>query len=441
MGCDVLCPKQIDKSEMERLLHYVWKHRMLPLAGLTTTDGRPVEVLDPGTHNHDRGPDFFNAKVRLGGILWAGNVELHLRSSDWFRHHHDTDPAYDGTVLHVVQEADCEVTTSQGRRVPQTLLAVPEALARDYQSLLRTNDFPRCHQVLPSIDAMHVHAWMDRLLAERMRQRAALVQERVNRFGGDWERACFVTLCRNFGFGLNGDVFERWATTIPLQAAGKHRDHLMQVEALFLGMAGLLEQAFPPEAEADRQRMEQEFQFLAAKFSLTPALSHDSWRYLRTRPQNFPHVRVRQIARLYHSGQVRMDALLEVRSTDALHERMRAAGLSTPATRLIVINTVVPLLYAYGMSTGQEQCITQAEDLLSQLPAEDNRVLRLWRQCGIGVDSAADSQALLQLKTAYCDRLDCLRCQFGYAYLKASAHQSDAPVEAAQSITCKKGEG
>lgn len=405
---------------MEKLLHYVWKHRMWPLGDLATTDGRCVEVIDPGVHNGDRGPDFFNAKVLVEGILWAGNVEVHLRSSDWYRHGHDSDPAYDGVILHVVQEADREVATSQGRVIPQLVLPVPAPLAADYQRLLRTDEFPRCHQILPTIDPLHMHGWLDRLLAERMQQRAGLVLARVRAFGGDWERACFVTLCRNFGFGLNGDTFERWAMSIPLQSAGKHRDHLFQVEALFLGMAGLIGHAFPPSEGDACQRMQREFDFLAGKFSLTPALQYADWRYLRTRPQNFPHVRIRQIARLYHSGQVQMDALLEVRGIEDLHGRMGAAGLSAPVTRLVLINTVAPLLYAYGSSVGEERWTDKALSLLEQLPAEDNRILRVWRECGVRVSSAADSQALIQLKQQYCDRLDCLRCQFGYAYLRSS---------------------
>ncbi len=412
---------------MEKLLHYVWKHRMWPLGDLATTDGRRVEVIDPGTHNGDRGPDFFNAKVLVDGLLWAGNVEIHLRSSDWYRHGHDSDAAYDGVILHVVQEADREVMTSHGRVIPQLVMPVPTPLAADYQTLLRTDEFPRCHRVLPSVEPLRMHGWLDRLLNERMHQRASQVLARVKAFGGDWERACFVTLCRNFGFGLNGDTFERWAMAIPLQAAGKHRDHLFQVEALFLGMAGLIGHAFPDEAEADRTRMQQEFAFLAGKFSLTPALQYADWRYLRTRPQNFPHVRLRQIARLYHSGQVQMDALLEVRGVDDLHRRMRAAGLSAPATRLVLINTVAPLLYAYGSSMGEEKWTDRAQALLEQLPAEDNRILRVWRECGVRVSSAADSQALIQLKQQYCDRLDCLRCQFGYAYLRSSLDSGTSP--------------
>ena len=421
---------------MEKLLHYVWKHRILPLASLCTTGGRRVDVIDPGVHNSDSGPDFFNAKVLVDGILWAGNVELHLCSSDWYRHGHDRDAAYDSVILHVVREADREAVTSQGRVIPQVVLPVPAALAEDYQTLLHTDEFPRCHRILPTMDALRMHGWLDRLLAERMQQRSGRVTSRVRAFGGDWERACFVTLSRNFGFGLNGDAFERWAVSIPLQAAGKHRDRLVQVEALFLGMAGLIGHAFQ-RGEGDLQaRVQQEFDFLAGKFSLAPSMRYADWKYLRTRPQNFPHVRLRQLARLYHEGQVQMATLLDVGSVDDLYRRMATAGLSAPVTRLVLINTVAPLLYAYGVALGEERWTDKAQALLEGLPAENNRVLRVWRECGVRVASAADSQALIQLKREYCDRLDCLRCQFGYAYLRSSAGRVSVPDRSGQQGGC-----
>lgn len=427
---------------MERLLHYVWKHRLLPTNPLETTDGRKVEILDPGMHNSNQGPDFFNAKILVDGVMWAGNVEIHLCSTDWYRHGHHTDPVYDNTILHVVEKADCQVTTSSGRSVPQVCLPIPSRLLEDYHTLLQTDEFPRCFRILPGLTPMRVHSWMDRLLADRMQERSGQVLRRLKAFGGDWERASFVTLCRNFGFGLNGDVFERWATSIPLQAAGKHRDHLYQLEALFLGMAGLIDKAYSSREEsktltgaeslatsengvvsAEKEellRTKQEFDFLAKKFSLTPMLQVADWKYLRTRPQNFPHVRIRQIARLYYGGQLQMDALLAITDIRQLYGRLQNTGLSESSARLIAINTVVPLLYAYGSSLGREDLTDRALTLLEQLPAENNRILRTWRECGIRVKTAADSQALIQLKSVYCDRLDCLRCQFGYDYLRTS---------------------
>ena len=402
---------------MERLLHYIWKHRILPLRTLFTTDGREVEVLDPGLANQNQGPDFFNAKVRIGGNVWAGNVEVHVRSSDWFRHGHESDPAYNNTILHVVKHADGEVTTQDGHVPPQVELAVPGYVEENYHELCLTEDYPRCHRVVPYIPPLKVHDWMDALLAERIRERAARLTAMVDGMNGDWERATFVTLCRSFGFGLNGDTFEKWACSIPMGAAGKHRDDLLQVEALFLGMAGLLDTwSGLPDAETERRK--REFAFLAHKFSLTPAMDSSDWKYLRTRPRNFPHVRIRQIAMLYHKGIMRMSSLVEAPDIENLDKVLAGGGISAGSRRLLMINTIVPLLYAYGTAHADEDMRQRALSLPEQIPAEDNHILRLWKQCGLTVSTAADSQALIQLKREYCDRKDCLRCRFAYEYLK-----------------------
>ncbi len=403
---------------MERLLHYVWKHRLLPVATLTTTDGQELEVIDPGLHNRDQGPDFFNAKVRLGGTLWAGNVEVHLRSSDWYRHGHDTDPAYNSVVLHVVGEVDGEVTTAEGKTLPQVRIDIPERIRQSYDELCRTEDYPRCHRIIPSLPTLKVHQWMDALLVERLKERSEQVAARAERTGGDWERATFVTLCRSFGFGLNGDSFERWAMRIPLQAAGKHRDDLFQVEALFLGMAGLTDDVGTLRGEQEAERLRQEFAYLQHKFSLDEPLQRSDWRFLRTRPGNFPSVRIMQIAELYHRGKVQMSRLLEAKSAAELQECLAVRGTTAGSRRLLIINTVVPLLFAYGRHIGDEDICQRAVRLLEELPAENNYILRQWQACGLHVLTAADSQALIQLKRQYCDRTDCLRCRFGYEFLK-----------------------
>ena len=403
---------------MESLLHYVWKHKIFPLKPLTTEDGQEVEVIDAGLHNRDQGPDFFNAKVRLGDTLWAGNVEVHLRSSDWYRHGHDRDTAYNSVILHVVGEIDGEVRTQDGKVLPQVQLDIPEGIRRSYEELCRTEDYPRCHRIIPSVPTMKVHQWMDALLVERLKERSEKVAERAERTGGDWERATFVTLSRSFGFGLNGDAFERWAMRIPLSAAGKHRDNLFQVEALFLGMAGLIDEIEAVRDSQEVRLLHQEFDFLKHKFSLGDAMQRSDWRFLRTRPKNFPSVRILQIAELYHSGKAQMSKLLEAESMEALQQCLTVKGTTAASRRLLIINTVVPLLFAYGRHISDEHICQRALRLLEALPAENNYILRQWQDCGLKVSTAADSQALIQLKRQYCDRIDCLRCRFGYEYLK-----------------------
>lgn len=405
---------------MERLLHYVWKHKILPLKPLTTSEGVTVEVIDPGLHNHDQGPDFFNAKIRLDGTVWAGNVEVHLRSSDWYRHGHESDPAYNSVILHVVGEVDAEVVTQEGKTLPQVQFDIPDSIRRSYEELCRTEDYPRCHRIISSIPSIKVHPWMDALLVERLKERSEKVAERAERTGGDWERATFVTLSRSFGFGLNGDAFERWAMRIPLSAAGKHRDDLFQIEALFLGMAGLIDDVEAQRSSQEVLLLRQEYAFLKHKFSLGDAMERADWRFLRTRPSNFPSARILQIAELYHSGRAQMSSLLGAQSVEELQTCLAVKGMTAASRRLLIINTVVPLLFAYGRHTSNEDICQRAIRLLETLPAENNYILRQWQECGLKVSTAADSQALIQLKRQYCDRTDCLRCRFGYEYLKGN---------------------
>ena len=430
---------------MEQLLHYVWQYRLLPPGPLETTDGRDVEILDPGLHNHDSGPDFFNAKVRVDGMLWVGNVEIHQCASDWLRHGHDTDPAYNSVILHVVGKADADVVTQDGRYLPQLQLAIPAGVRERYDQLSATQDYPRCWRIIRTLPDLKVHSWLSALLCERLTERSGACLKRLELVSGDWERVAFVTLARNFGFGINGDAFEAWARRLPLYAAAKHRDNLFQIEALFLGSSGLLEaSAMPPsaaqvaDADAYLGQLRKEWDYLSHKFSLEAPMAPSQWRYLRLRPQNFPHLRIVQLAQLYHRQKATLSALMEATSREALLEvldtepspywhdhylfgvpsRPSRKRLSTASRDLIIINTVCPLLFARGTAFGNEALMERATMLLEEVQPENNFITRQWRQCGIEVATAADSQALIQLKREYCDRRDCLRCRFGYEYLK-----------------------
>ena len=437
---------------MEKLLHYVWKHRLLPLKALLTTDAEELEIIDPGLPNKDAGPDFFNAKVRIGTTVWAGNVEIHLRSSDWFRHKHECNEAYNNVILHVANTIDCDVTTQSGKRLPQLQLDIPDDLHARYDTLQKTDGYPRCHLVIPRLDIFKVHAWMDTLTVERLEERARQVRQRLEASNGNWEQALFVTLARNFGFGLNGDAFETWAKRIPLDKIGKHRDELFQIEAIFLGMAGLLQDDSLPPNSRDKGmeddyflKLRQEFAYQCRLFGLGAIMPYQQWKYLRLRPLNFPHIRLAELAWMYHKGDVTLSRLKEAvmaeQPLDALHRILtvgtssywqehvmfgrpvekRSLQLSPASRNLIVINTVIPVLYTHAVSHDNWPLRQRVIDLLQRLPAERNYILRQWADCGLKVDTAADSQALIQLKKQYCDRRDCLRCSFGYAYLSSKS--------------------
>ena len=401
---------------MEKLLHFAWKHKILPLRPLLTTEGESVEVIDPGQANRNQGADFFNAKVKIGQTVWAGYVEIHVKASDWFRHGHHEDARYNNVVLHVVQTADAQAVTQDGKALPTLQIDFPAHMLTRYQELCQTDDYPRCHRVVASIPSLKVHSWMEQLLAERLDGKSARILKRVKESRGDWEQAAFATLARNFGFGINGELLEEWATHVPLAAAAKHRNNLLQVQALFLGTAGLIGHLGPHDG-CDAQKAEAEYAYLAHKFSL-PAPPPFLWRYLRTRPYNFPHLRILQLAAVFHHGGAQLHALLEASDTALLQRCLQGASLSVSAIRLIAINTVAPLLYAYGQAQGNDTLISRAMDLLESLPAENNYIIRQWSACGLEAGTAAHSQALIQLKREYCDRYDCLRCHFGYEYLK-----------------------
>ncbi|NPD90827.1 DUF2851 family protein [Xylanibacter muris] len=429
---------------MEQLLHYAWKHRMFPLAALTTTDGKSIEIIDSGLHNRNAGPDFFNAKVRIDNTVWVGNVEIHDSSKGWYLHGHDHDKAYDNVVLHVAKTIDCDVFTSEGRYIPQMQMDVPQRIADNYYQLQATESYPPCYRIIPDLSRLTVHSWMAALQTERLEQKTKAIEHRVKLKDGSWEDAYFVTLARNFGFGINGDAFEQWALNVPLGSVAHHRDDLFQIEAIFMGQAGLLSdtavsERYMKEAMEDGylMKMRDEYKYLSHKFGLIP-LDSRIWRFMRLRPQNFPHIRISQLANLYYERTAGLSSIIECNTmaelTDVLKTHVtpywethytfgsesirNTKNLSPFSFNLLIINTVVPVLFAYGKHIGSEMLCNRAFDFLESIKAENNSIIRMWRDCGMDVESAGDSQALIQLKKEYCDRKDCLRCRFGYEYLK-----------------------
>lgn len=403
-----------------------------------TTSGQSVEVIDPGLPNTNAGPDFFNAKLKIDGTLWVGNVEIHTQASDWLRHGHDRDRAYDSVILHVVSESNCDVYRTNGELVPQVILSCPESVRLRYGELRQAEIYPPCYSILSSLPKLTIHSWLSALQVERFEQKAHAISKRLELCNHNWEDVFFITLARNFGFGLNGDVFEAWANRLPFRAIDKHRDNLFQVEAFFLGQAGLLEEEIA-EPDVYYQKLQKEFRYLQHKFELGAPMTTDQWRFLRLRPGNFPHVRLAQLAYLYHKEQSLFSRVMEAETLDAVkkiltartsayweeHFNFKKASshqekrVGENAQNLIVINTVIPFLYAYGLHKADEALCERATHFLEALKAENNHVTRLWSGAGLPVFTAADSQALLQLQKEYCDKKDCLRCRFGYEYLKA----------------------
>jgi len=324
------------------------------------------------------------------------------------------------------------------------VLPVPASLTANYEELLHTDQYPPCYKIIPDLTALTVHAWLAALQTERLEQKTEAIRRRVEQCNGSWEDAYFVTLARNYGFGINGEAFEQWAKNVPLHAVGKHRDDLFQIEAIFMGQAGLLElQSIPVRYQATAlnegyfAKLRNEYQYLAHKFSMTP-IDYAVWRFLRLRPQNFPHIRISQLANLYYERRAGLSALLECKTLEQLrnllqthvtpywetHYTFGSESTKSPkktslsAKNLLIINTAIPMLFAVGRHRQKEELCDRAFDFLEQLGAEQNHIIRMWKECGLEVHTAGDSQALIQLKKEYCDRKDCLRCRIGYEYLK-----------------------
>ena len=425
---------------MEHLLHYVWKHKLFPLKVLQTTNGLPVEVIDSGLQNPNAGPDFFNAKLKIDGTLWVGNIEIHTHSSDWFRHGHNCDKAYDSVILHVVSEVDTEITRTNGEQIPQLLLTCPENVQSHYHELCVADHYPACYPILASLPKLTIHSWLTALQTERLEQKAQLIMHRLELCNSNWEDAFFITLARNFGFGLNGDAFETWAELLPFRAMDKHRNNLFQIEAFFYGLAGLLENTFLKKEQEDEYsiRLCKEFRYLQRKFEIGQGMDATLWRFLRLRPENFPHIRLAQLAYLYQKGDKLFSRLLEAETLADVRTLLDARtspywenhylfgrlssqkekAMGERSKDLIIINTVVPFLYTYGLHKADERMFERAGRFLEELKAESNHIIRSWSDAGLAVVSAADSQALIQLQKEYCDKRKCLYCRFGYEYLK-----------------------
>lgn len=414
---------QINLLMPEFLLHTIWLHGLFRTFQQQTTEGLPVEVIDPGLHNPDAGPDFSAAQLRIGGQLMVGNVEIHIKSSDWYHHGHHTDPAYDSCVLHVVRRADREVLNSRGERIPQCELRYPEDPSLLEGLLAEHSRF--CAQPWSSTDPLDFSGWKRALLEDRILKKAAAINQLLQLSQRHWEQAFYITLAHNFGFHTNSLPFELTVKQTPLAFLLKHRDSLFQLQAMLLGQSGLLEAPFigkislPSEAKGGPkgrvEALQNEYRFLQKKFSLVP-IDGSLWKYGRMRPQNFPHVRILQFAELVHREEFLFSKVIEQADLGKLRELF---SMSRSTSDLLIINSVVPYKYAWARAHNDAKLQQTAFELLDRLPAEKNSIIDQWKELGVPVRSAADSQAFLHLYQEYCLRQRCLTCDLGYDIFSA----------------------
>ena len=419
---------------MERLLHYVWKYKLYTTSSLVTTDGCSVEVLDTGIQNGDAGPDFFNAKIKIDGTLWVGSVEIHDRASDWLRHHHEVNKAYDNVILHVVGMNDFQPVRTNGEKIPQMILTVPERVARNIDWLLYREACLPCFDFIKQVDPLHILSWQEALLSERLERKTQDVLRLLETYQEDWNEVFYILLTRSFGFGVNSDAFERLAKSLPFRCIQKQRNSSSQVEAMLFGQAGMLVEKSTDPYYCLLQR---EYEFLRHKYTLVP-LEDFVFKNLRTRPMNFPYMKIAQLAALWTQYDTLFSAILEARSCGEVKKYFRISPsdywethyhfqyasplkekrIGENALNILLINAVVPLFFAYGLHNKQSEYCERAIRLLESIPPEKNIIISTFCNAGISVRHAGDTQALIQLKREYCEKKKCLYCRIGFQMLK-----------------------
>lgn len=421
---------------MEELMQYVWQYRLWPTGDMLTVTGERIEVLDPGVLNRDAGPDFFNAKLNIGGEHWVGNVEMHVRASDWMRHGHDHDRAYDTVVLHVVGVNDTQITRPDGSPIPQMVMRPDPNFSNSYQQLVNNPllELP-CSPYLASMPGIYIQDWLTALAYERLFTKTDRIAALLEHYHGNWAEVAYVTLARALGFSTNSDPFELLAKSTPLKAMLRHSDSLTAIEAILYGQAGLLREEL---ADPYYQQLQQEYAFYSAKYGLKPS-ANIYWKMARMRPQNFPHRRIAALATFIYQGFKLGSEVLNVETEEqaralfdinlmgywARHFNFTPTTAATvkafsySSATVLIINVVAPLLYAYGEAMGDTQRQECAIDLLQSLKPEINSIVDLYRRGGLVAQSAFDSQALIQLRRNYCQQRKCLFCRLGHKLLSA----------------------
>jgi hypothetical protein len=418
----------------ENFLHYLWRNRRFNFSNLRTTKGETLDILDFGEYNTNAGPDFLNATIRLGDMTWAGNVEMHVKSSDWLLHGHQYDEGYKNVILHVVYEEDTVVTSPE---MPCLVLKnlIPEGIHKKYWALLHTETWIPCQHQFFTVSGLTKTMWLERLLVERLEKKTEAIAIALERNKNDWEETFYQFVTRNFGVSVNTEPMEWLARSLPHVTLAKHKNNLFQLESLIFGQSGLLEKEYKDEYP---NILKKEHAFLSHKHKLKP-INGTAWKFSRMRPASFPTIRLAQLADLVHQSTHLFSKILDVETITDLeklftvktspywsnHYVFDTPSVTTKKTMgrdtidLIIINTIVPFLFYYGKIRQEDQYKDRAFQFLEALKAENNAIVEGWQNLGEIPKTAFQTQALIQLKKEYCDKKRCLECAVGNAILVA----------------------
>ena len=424
----------------EELLHFIWKHKLLSLNKLTTTTNEPIEIINPGIHNTDSGPDFFNAKIKIGETIWAGNVEIHVKSSDWFLHNHHNDKTYSNIILHAVYQDDNQSWSQLQSDIPLLIMPISKQLQQEYQSINRDKNELFCGSKLKSLEYSEIENYLDVILVERLEekhQRSKIILEKSNYC---WNTLYFNLLLKAFGGFTNNLAFELIAQRLPFNILLKHADNIFQLEAILFGMSGLLSDT---PKDNYQQQLKTEFEFVRAKHSLNP-IESTIWKFMRLRPPNFPTIRIAQLAAIIHKTngmfaktvqlyQINdIFALLDVETSQYWKTHYHfgkqfnknwKVSIGKQTKYMIVCNVVIPFLLTYYRENGETKKTEDILDWMQNLPSERNSIVKMWQENGVFSRNMAQSQALYHLKSRYCEHKRCLHCRIGQKVLAKTSKE------------------
>lgn len=421
----------------ENLLQFIWQHRLYSNSeALQTTDGSSLIVQHPGTLNTHAGPDFSEAKIKIEQTLWVGNVELHIKSSDWNKHAHQKNENYEKLILHVVYENDDEIETKNNTLFPTLELKkyIDTSLLKKYEYLMEHAGFIPCEKNILHVKSIFVQLQMERMLAERLEEKTSHIIELLKKYNNNWQEVFYVQLAMGFGLHINQYAFEQLALNTPISLLAKHKNNPLQIEALLFGQAGFLNDYFD---EVYPTLLQTEYQYVKKLHSLEN-IEKKHWKFLRLRPANFPTIRIAQFAQLILDSTHLFSKILHAKSIKEIEqlfkinvsdywlthytfnekslERKKSLGKSFVQT--LIINSIVPTLFIYGKLQAKDEYCKRAILFLEQLPAESNSIITQWQALNIEIKNAAHTQAFIQLYKRYCTEKRCLECSIGYSILR-----------------------
>jgi hypothetical protein len=424
----------------EEFLHYLWKYSLYKQDSMVDNDGNEIAVMNPGEYNRDSGPDFFNARINIAGTEWAGNVEIHTKSSHFNTHGHNSDHAFDNVILHVVAENDKRVFNSRGEELLTVEIRFDLSLYEKYSDLVNNPCIIACQNEIGNFDRFHLRHWLHSLLIERLQAKADAIMKIFAETGNDWDETFYRTLSRYFGFRVNTEPFEMLANSLPFKIIRRHSDKRFQIEALLFGTAGMLEEGLFKDALSERYYKDllKEYKILSSKYSLQP-MHGWLWKFCRLRPVNFPTVRISQLAALLSTAGGLFSKTLEADNIRQLKDLFGVSASSywhdhyvfgkksrsvvkntgTQAIELFLINAVIPLVFIYGRFHDNHEVCERALSFLEEIGPESNSLTRDWKSAGVEVESAFYTQALLQLTDEYCRKRRCLDCRIGCRIISA----------------------